>query len=253
MMKLIAHSSQLIAKYLFLSAISFLAMSSPCFAQGGMMPGPGVKGYAAADECAGYLVCQNFEGTGYDHSETWTETADGTVDEDYTTTVLRGSQSLYINDSTGTNETNIQFGTTNPVYYFFRYRPVSHSGNDQIMRMTTTAASASGNLLHLDSAPSYPLRAYHGTITADGTVSLAAGTTYYIWGKYQAASGGSNGIHQVWIGTSGLKSEATLDIDMSTGDDTDQAGRIYLNNNGVGEGIYDQVLVKSTEIGDAPL
>lgn len=51
----------------------------------------------ASAPAATYLLNQNFEGTGYDNSESWTETLDGgTVDEDYTTTVLAGSQSLFM-------------------------------------------------------------------------------------------------------------------------------------------------------------
>ena len=46
---------------------------------------------AAVNECTGALVCQNFEGAGYDNydnGESWTTT--DSPNPDYTTTVLRG-------------------------------------------------------------------------------------------------------------------------------------------------------------------
>ena len=52
---------------------------------------------------ANYLVCQNFEGTGFDNSEYWIKgfedtPSTGVVDEDYTSAPLIGSQSLRMKD-----------------------------------------------------------------------------------------------------------------------------------------------------------
>ena len=211
----------------------------------------GVTVAASAGECDGYLVCQNFETatTGYDNSETWVETADGTVEAAYTTTALRGSQSLYINDSAGTNETYNQFGTTNPVYAFFRYRPTSTANNAQIMAFNTTGAALSG-YLRLDS-DNY-LNCFHGTVSAEGPSTLDDATTYFIWVQYQANTGAGDGILHVTVGTSATKSEGTVHCNITTGDDTDQAGRIKLHNNNADAGIYDQCLVDNAVIGDVP-
>ena len=66
----------------------------------GLIPIGTASAPACADSsCTGFEVCQNFEGTGYDNSESWT-TWNGTPAEDDTTaTLLRGSQQMALDNT----------------------------------------------------------------------------------------------------------------------------------------------------------
>ena len=68
-------------KKLILSILFIVCLSSQASALGPMML---LIGGSCIPDCTGTTLCQNFEGTGYDNSESWTptETASGTVDED---------------------------------------------------------------------------------------------------------------------------------------------------------------------------
>jgi len=203
---------------------------------------------AAVDECAGYLKCQNLEGAGYDHSETWTETVGGTVDEDYTDTILRGAQSLSINDSSGDNLTYSTFTATSPLYFFFRFRPVSMpTGNNSILTIRTATATMAYLSLNGDTGE---LRGYHGTSYEAAATTLTDGTTYFIWGHYVTGSG-ADGVLNVWIDTDRTK-PASAEITVTNGTSIADPTRIYAIQDNGGQGIYDQILVDDASIGDVP-
>ena len=67
--------------------------------------------YVAADDCGSYtILCENAEGAGYDNDNGITPVEEGSVDEDYTGIVLRGSQSIQVDNSGGgTDRVHFEF------------------------------------------------------------------------------------------------------------------------------------------------
>jgi hypothetical protein len=211
---------------------------------------------AAPGECVGYLVCQNFEGTGgdylgYDNQESWVETVTDTVDQDYTSTVLRGSQSLYISSSSGDNRTTRTFGNNNSAWTFFRYRPVTHSGDDGVVFTRDTSDASSWSMIH--KGTTNLMQFWHGGYAGDSAstvTEILTGTTYYFW-VYYAKGTGANGVLKVYVDTDRTR-PADPEINMTDGPGTAAYGKIIVRVDDGGSGIFDQVLVKTTEIGDVP-
>jgi hypothetical protein len=200
---------------------------------------------SAANECDGKLVCQNFEGTGYDNSESWSEV--DSPDEDYTTTVLRGSQSLDISGDTY-ESTTITFSATGPCYVFFRFRFSALPSSDASIFIMRDASDNQLAALRLRS--NGYIRAYNGTggyENSGGTYS--ANTTYYVWLEYTAGSG-ADGETKVYIDTDTTKPAATITV--SDGDATTDATKVVLTNgnDGTPNFVFDQILVDDEAISD---
>lgn len=206
----------------------------------------GSAGGAPPDECTGRLVCQNFEGTGYDNSESWTEAGSVTPDEDYTTLALRGSQSCMLTDEGTAASAYVAFTAQSDLWAFFRWRAEGTPLYGQIFNLTNT----SGSIQAYVSVSSGPImRMYHGT-TLCSTGSLSASTTYYVWVHYVAGSG-SDGVGALYLDTDNSRPAATCSI--TTGTATADVGRVYMfNNNGTPSTYhyYDQILVDDAEITD---
>lgn len=162
-----------------------------------------------------YLINQNFEGTGYDNSESWTETA-GSPDEDYTGVVLRGSQSLRLDNSGSTTPvTNCPYLDTTATggedWIFFRVQFPGDLPNANVSFMQ-------GNAGQIGDAGSLWGVWYRTSITGfrftDGNSNIdsgtiTAGTTYYIWIRYVQGSG-TNAELQVWIDTDNTRPASAL-------------------------------------------
>lgn len=198
--------------------------------------------------CTGFMFCQNFEGTGYDNSETWTE--GGTVDEDYTTTVLRGSQSCSIADSS--NIRHDTGGTYTEIYAFARYRfaDATPTSSTYIYKNLDGAADFGG----LKLSTTGQLSCYHGTKSNVSASSLSADTTYYIWIHFKASTGAGDGIMSATVSTTRNIGEATAALGCNTtnGDDADtNIDTVYFGSSAAGGAgvIVDQVLVNTTAIG----
>jgi len=102
-------------KKLFLTLL-FIFLFSNAYAFNPLIVTSGVP-VAGGDECDSTLVCQNFEGTGYDNSETW----DGTNDnEDYAgASVIRGSQSLELTYDAGIPSAGTNFTADDELWVHF--------------------------------------------------------------------------------------------------------------------------------------
>jgi len=151
--------------------LALLASASPSYAGGIMMMGGGASsgGASCADSsCTGFLVCQNFEGTGYDNSETWTEDA-GTPDEDYGT-ALRGSQSLQLASGEVTYKT---FTEQTDVWAHFLFRTDALSDNDYFVNF-----GGADRIVSSDGT----IRISNGANAASSdTGVMAANTTYHVF------------------------------------------------------------------------
>lgn len=202
---------------------------------------------AASNECDGFLICENFEGAGAPSG--WTAINEtGTIDYDYTTTNLRGAQSLYLIRSGWPGVSVYKaFTAGSTIYAFVRARWASDFGDEQeIVRI----ADASNNSLARVSVRSggSTFRLYHGTAYDNGPTPTA-GTTYFIWVRYTAGTG-ENGVAELHVSTT-ITKPASADVSLSTGTATADADRIQFKSSeseNIAQ-IYDQVLVDDAVIG----
>lgn len=148
------------------------------------------------------LVNQNFEGTGYDNGETWGENGFGTKDEDYTTTVLLGSQSLFCSiDDSSAGSTFTSFSGGGERWGFCMFRVVT-SRNGNFVRLFD---SGFANVVMQVKINGTKLRAVCGSVESLDTVaSFSTGTTYYLWWRYLKGTG-LNGEAEIWFSTTSTK------------------------------------------------
>lgn len=197
----------------------------------------------ADTSCTGFLVCQNLEGTGYDNSETWVEDV-GTPNEDYTTTVLRGSQSLFITEG---NTVYFDLTASSEVYIHFRIRfTTDPAGDVEVMKLWNSAFSTIFTFSRADTEIAV---IHHGSDTTTTTATLAANTAYHLWIHY-AKGTGANGVHDIRISTTATM-PVSADASSSSGVSTTDADYLAFKS-AAGSGlsyIVDQILVKTTSIG----
>jgi hypothetical protein len=200
------------------------------------------------DECLDKLVCQNFEDSGYDNSESWTESVGtgGTVDEDDTTaTVLRDSQQLkiYAGDSGETSTVYVNFTAQSELWFHIRVKlpdGTPSSATYTILLGTSSTTDAFISLLTTGG-----IRAYQGSVyNAGATIPLFANdTAYHIWGYYKASGTGlNNGVMTIWVGTSTTRPEAP-ECSVNTGTAETSVSRLKLQEKYQGTMYFDQVIV----------
>jgi len=199
-----------------------------------------------------YLVNQRFEGAGYDNGETWT-TSVGTPDPDYTTTVLDGSQSLFLNLATGTPaRIRLDFLNQDTVYFYCLFRLVGSApgGNRDIVAFGPNGSADQDLRIVVTSAGRLSTH-ITGVSPAD---ALSFGTTYHLWARYSKGTG-SDAVVEVAYSTDGTKPTSGTKYATATNlAHTAQAGRVWLGFNATGnyDVIFDKVLVAATEIGSNP-
>lgn len=204
---------------------------------------------ACTENCADFIYCQNAEGAGYDNSETWTETG-STVNEDYTTTVLRGSQSIYF-PTTGSLIELISANASlyDEVWVHFQLRIISlpTSSNQGIIHIQRQGV-ADVTMLRLNTDGTFTLvQEGGGTATTAGAYST--GTNYHVWVR-SVKSTGSNGVGALYIGTTSTRPGSAV-ASFSNGGATNQADRIVFKNQNSGLAyIIDQIYFDNAEIGN---
>jgi hypothetical protein len=231
-----------IMKTILSIALSILLCASSASARMGvlMLGGGGVA--AAVDECASTLVCENFES-----AYSWTEYvgSGATVDESYAT-AIRGAASLRIVGGADWGETYVNHTAAGTVYGAARIRIVD------LPASATNFISVRNGLTEL---VNLQLRA-DGTVssqgvnnTSYGSYAMSTATTYYIWWYY---SKGTSGDAVWWVRISDTRTmPGSNDSGGTNGNSTADASRIQLSMQGASnEVIYDQVIVKSTSIGN---
>ena len=196
-------------------------------------------------ECAGKLVCQNFEGTGYDNRETWTELGT-TLDEDYTATVLRGSQSLYMTDPAGGTSPNVTVSHTaaDPVWGHMLYRTSdgTPAANHVIVKEMDAAVA---DVCLIQNRTTGVLRVYCGTAFANTVTTVADNTTYNVWWYYDSGTG-ANAECRVGISTDGTRPSSGNGYAVTTtGTSTTSAAQVQLRLSGDDSATFlrDQVYV----------
>jgi hypothetical protein len=197
-------------------------------------------------ECTGMLVCQNAEGTGYDNSETWTETS--TTNEDYTTVHLRGSQSIQSGTGVANGESYYDMTDSGTVYghFLFETSAIPVGDHDKIFALMNSTVDTFYMYIQLRDAGTLALVC--GTsFLGPGATTLSVNTMYHIWFKYIKGTG-ANAQCSLWIGTTTSR-PASAELSTTTGDATVDAATVWLHSySEAGHwNIYDQILLKTTE------
>ena len=210
-------------------------------------------GGCADSSCTGFLVCQNFEGTGYDNGETWAETigTNGIANEDYTTTILRGSQSLLIyggNAGQNSYTTYTLSADQSTLYIHALYRVDSLAAAASIIKADNSAAA---NIFTISNTITTGTVSVWCGGTGKTTVSgMSEGTTYHIWGKYVKGTG-ANAFCSVEFTAANIYSPTgTGDayMEKTTGSSATDIHNIKLYSTAAINHIFDQVLTSASAI-----
>jgi hypothetical protein len=205
-----------------------------------------------------YLVKQDYEGTGYDNSETWTEAGTGTKDEDYATSPapLVGSQSLRLalSSQNGTTQCNLSTSAgTCDAYFVVHF--VSLPANGKIWFRLRNSSNTM--ICYVMMNTSNRITVGSGTGTAITTNSISAGTTYHFWVSYSkdADGGSASGTASVAFSTDGVRPlSGNAYAATAVGSQTTDVHHVIIGpeNNSTWEGIFDRVRVDDATIGDNP-
>ncbi len=222
------------------------------------MAGGGVGGAASCADtsCTGFIVCQNFEGTGYDNSESWYASGGSgyVINPDYTTTILRGSQSDYLYSGTETYAYNRidTFTAAGEVYFHALWNPAVVVSGDYSMVVQFSTAADAGNFTV------YRRTGNVLSVSCGGAESLTVGaftptTTYRLWGHYKKGTGANAECSIEFTAISTKSPTGTGDnyIARTNGTRTTDVERIHLRTayeTSASTSIFDQVLLKTTAI-----
>ncbi len=216
------------------------------------------SGNVCADSPSPYLIWQGFECTPFDHGpEAWTTNGLGAVNAAYTGTVLAGTQSLRLIGAGGGSQCELKsplFSAQSELWAYFLFRPVAlqtpATGGRSIFTMTDTSGDPGTErwLAWINSDGTISLNSSGGVVTTSG--SMSTGTTYYVWFHYNSATG-----FDVGFSTNGIRPTSGANYVLLTDIFTQQVHAIILGRNvatQTWEFIYDNVLVKTSQIGDNP-
>lgn len=241
-----------VAKQIGVALVFLLCLCLPAFAQleAKKKSVGSLDGVAIAPT---YLVNQNFEGTGYDNGETWTESGTGIVNEDYTGVVLEGAQSLRISMASQNCKTITEFAAQDEVWVYFLLHPVAlrPSDNTYVMWMNTNQSLAN---LVVDGTGQLVANSDHSTNTIS---TVTNGGTYHVWYHYKKGSGG-DAVFGVAFSIDGTRPTSGNNFaEYTTSARTSQVTALELGdfptgNNATYELIFDKVRVSASQIGDNP-
>jgi hypothetical protein len=203
-----------------------------------------------------YLLRQNFEGTGYDNGETWTETLNsGTVDEDYTTTVLSGSESLLLTDAAFSlcTDASPTWASQTVTYGYFQYRQASIPAAAGAMMFIRSAANTRVSLEELNNGR---LR-FYGNVGGTGTAAspvtpISNNTLWHIWWSVDFTA--SPETITIALSTDGVRPTSGDGFATSASDITAggvNALTVTPTRNSI-DTIFDRILVDDVQIGDNP-
>lgn len=185
----------------------------------------------------GYL---DFEGPTYSNNGYWYNIGVG-WDPNYTTTILSGTQSLYVPAGETGFFSFLESGTdTTEISFMIRFDALP-STNNQFLSLQTSAGVALATVKLYNSGRLY--------LTSGGknyydTTILSINTTYYLWLEYVMGAGGDSEFH-IYINTSPTKPSGPTGS-ITGGDETLQIARFNLNS-ALAQGtnyIFDEILIK---------
>lgn len=209
------------------------------------------------------LLFESFEGTGYSASG-WTAVTGGggTVNPDFTSTILDGSQSLEINGPTDevAYATN-SFTAQSEVFVYFQFRitsmPATEDAFLSIFRLRDVDGATVAKM-QIDSS-AFP-RITTGATAASVTASISANTTYYCWLSWNKDNG-ANSVMTIALSTTKVQPTSGDWFATATGTQVaNNASQVFLGyaNDGVDDSgpemtfLVDYVLVDDVAIQDYP-
>lgn len=208
------------------------------------------------------LISEHFEAAGYDEMN-WNEnlgTPLGTIDEDYTSAPLAGSQSLRIVKSTA-DQTYIAksipagMGTDRWAHIICRFTTLPTEDTPFLQFWESSFASHCSAVSILSVANGSKLRVYQGAVTGTTTDSVLIDTTYHIWFLYNDGTG-ANGFGYVGFSTDGTRPTSGNNkyAEITTGTSSADPGEFEISLEGYGGTaavvIVDTVWVDDEEIGN---
>lgn len=211
---------------------------------------------------ATYLVQQDFEGTGYDNSETWTESGLGTANEDDTTSPspLVGSQSLRATSSANTVRVESpNFTAISEIHGYLVFNPVNTATAGNTRKFITLENSGGGSAegIILTDGDSFTIT--HGGASATIEDAFTENTTIHFWFRWKAKVGAADGEAEIWWSTDSTKPGAgTKHQGLVNGTGSGTAMRAIAigcapdDSNVSWTVIYDKVRVDDEAIGSAP-
>ena len=187
-----------------------------------------------------YLLSEGFEGTGYENTG-WTES--GAPNENYTTTILEGTQSLNCSGSQYAYRT-FQNPTNFSLYFRVRWNTWKDYANiiywDNASYGTAASIYADDNRIQIA----------HGNSASTGTTAIAANVTYHVWVEWTKGTG-ANGTMKLFISSNGVK-PATPEANVTNGNGA-ATQRIYVGPTATGPNvIFDRLLIDDVPIGSNP-
>lgn len=192
---------------------------------------------------ATYIVQQDFEGTGYDNSESWTES--GTVDEDYTSTILDGSQSCQVQAGTTTTR-DWSSPALSTAYVYCILQSTTPGANGNLITLQSSDGSAMTSMSYLAAGT---FRISQGVQNSTAT-AVVSGTTYHIWIRYVKGVG-NNGVSDLYVSTTSTKPGSPT-VSLVTGSGSQDVTKIQLRTPSGVNSIFDKLRVDDADIGSAP-
>jgi hypothetical protein len=192
---------------------------------------------------ASFLVNEDAEGTGTPSG--WTDS--GTIDWDYTTTVITGAQSLHLPPASS-NTTKYSLSATGEVWARFKIRQDKTGSVTRIMQFN----GSSTERMYVGIATN-ALRITHGSATATTVSTMAANTTYNVWVRYKKGTG-ADGEGTIAFSTTNTEPTtgndfASLTTGSSTGD-VDEWGPFNQDAPGGTALIFDDLTLDDVAIGN---
>lgn len=229
---------------LLLQAVAVLWLSAG-WAAAGIIINPYAFSGAAPEPS--WIIEQGFEGSGYDHGETWTAAGTGSVDPDSAATVLEGTQSLRIQLTSQTGSTYREVTADGSLYVrmMFRMDSTANGVIATIRTANTIRATLSRVSNKLRVQPS-------GGSANDSTDDLPTGTTLYLWVEYISGSGSDAIARAGWSATATkptLSASGTTTCASTNGTGAGTVNRLYLGttaSTSAFDVVYDQVRALNT-------
>lgn len=210
-------------------------------------------GFQGGAPSVSYTVKQDFEGAGYDNSETWTEAGTGTKNEDYTATVLVGTESLNLAfvGQNGTTSITLAADQGSAWVYFQVHFLVLPATGKIFFRLTDSAAA---NPLTVENLTGNLLRMRVGSSVVTLVDAITTGVTYHVWVKYIKGTG-SDAQGELAVSTDGTKpTSGNWFTSTSSGTSTTDVNKLFFGtaNTSTWDAIFDKIRCDDVAIGDNP-
>lgn len=207
------------------------------------------------DSGAGYLIFQNFETatTGYDNSESWTETVGtgGIVEAaDTTSPIMRQCQQLKIyagNAGQISYTISPTFTAQDTAYTHFKLRLATSLPSSNVVMAYLRLSTALKQWVQIQTTGALVVNI--GPISATSVATISPDTTYHVWMRYTKSSGANDGIGSVGFSTNTTEpTSGDYFATFTNGTVTTQIDNIRLNSAAQATVYFDQVIVDDATI-----